>query len=175
MQDELADLDDKLFRSNSAIKAQDAAANSFRESQALLTHNFQHHLPPIENTLIWATERMNEVARRFGIDIESLSELAQPKPSWAAAPTAGKDGAADRRRFIPYAVQLTFECGYFDLVRMIAELEGANPFVSVSGLSISGRVETPERHAVRMIVQWPQYAAEPDRLMETVMARANTW
>ena len=175
MRNELAELDDKLFRSSSAIKAQDAAETAFRESRALLTHDFKHHLPPRENTLIWATERMNAVARRLGIEIESLNELQQARPSWAAAPAAGQEEAADRRRFVPYAVQLAFECGYFGLARLIAELENDNPLVSVTGLSINGRRDTPERHTVRLIVQWPFYADEPDRLIQDILGRAQTW
>lgn len=109
-------------------------------------------IPPSDNPLAWATERISRIARRVGIDIESISEISTPLPAGGKEKTFA---------FQPYAVRISASAGYDQLLAMLQEIQKSDPYVTIDGLTISGRSLTPEMHEIRVIIEWPIWA-DPD-------------
>jgi hypothetical protein len=116
------------------------------------------YLPARENPLTWATENVYRHARRVGVEVVSVAEVYTGQLPW-------KTGKKSKRFFIPYKVRLTARCGYYDLLRLIKDIETGNPFVSIASIVVSAK-DTPEQHTVNLTLEWPMWASSvgPDAI-----------
>jgi hypothetical protein len=109
------------------------------------------HIPPVVNAMSWLAERIYRSARLVGVDIESVNDLGAATVPWQA------NDAANQRAFAPYTVRIAAQCGYRDLVRLLAALEHSNPYLCVSEIVIAAQPGEPERHRVTLSVEWPHW------------------
>jgi hypothetical protein len=61
------------------------------------------------------------------------------------------------RAFVPYAVRVVVRCGYFDLVRLLKEVEANNPYATVADITIAGSSSDPEEHLINFTIEWPMW------------------
>lgn len=99
-----------------------------------------------DNYFLNVQDYLRRLAVEEGIIDPQVSEIGQLN-------LPAKD-TQTRRVFRIYSVQLSGSAGYEDVVDLIGAIETNNPYVFVSGITISGQ-GTPETHSVGFRVQWP--------------------
>lgn len=107
--------------------------------------------PRLGNYLLSAREVVEQHAKRAEIEVEvreiGISQLPQT--------TSGDD---EKRALNVYTATVTAQCGLHDLIRLLESIEKANPYLCVSGLSITGQSKSPAAHGVSFQLQWPVWA-----------------
>lgn len=181
---ELAALEEKIQAADLLMKQETRLREDLAQATQELRTAFRDHLPTAAGALSWSTARVYQYARLAGLEIEAIKDVKLPPPPWEkkkgfAAPSSGGDAegvppppggtaAAEprsTRQFVPYAVEITLQGGYTPLTRFVAAMEEGNPYLNVVALSITVQGNAPERHQVRMSVEWPRYTGKADPLM----------
>lgn len=147
---ELADLQAKLGQAETVIKRHDEVVRAVAESTRRLREAAQGQMPNPDNALAWAHEVIYAQARTVGIDPESVSDLDLDVNLFTSK-------EQEKRNFKPYGVRLATQCSYADLERLIADLEKANPYLVISGFTISGQSTKPDRHQIMLNIEWPSW------------------
>ncbi len=150
LNDEFEAMKSKLMLANGAIKNEGETRRRLAETQAQLMKAQSDLLPSADNALSWATKTIYHAARSVGLDLESVSETETDRTNFTA-----KDQV--KRAFKPYAVRMSVECGYPQLIELIKSLEDANPYLCVTGIQIQCQPQTPERHQISIVVEWPTW------------------
>jgi len=143
-----------IAKADSELKQEPRVARETLELRQELDRAGREYIPPYGNAMAWATEELYTLARRVGVNIESLSGGA----AWGGAPAAGQKGG---RTFVSFSAQIALQCSYADLLRFLQALEQDNPLASVTGVSIEGREQNPEKQRVTLSVEWPTWAQPP--------------
>ena len=61
-----------------------------------------------------------------------------------------------RKTLSLYTARVSSNCGYNELVDLIADIEGSNPYICIANLTITGDAKAdPEHHRTTFDVQWP--------------------
>lgn len=98
------------------------------------------------NYQLVARDILESASRELGLKIEPVRELGQgtiPYPS----------GPGD---FKTYTARVSMNCGMHDLIKYLHKLESENPYLSITGISITERtVQSKDEHQVSFEVQWP--------------------
>ncbi len=150
---ELRELQDKLAQGEDMATREAAILADLETGKQEISQANELYIAPRENPLAWVTEKIYSVARQVGLEIDSVAEVGNP------------GSARDRlekqvRSFTPYSVRVVSQCGYQDVVRMVAALEKSNPYLCVSGISISSQDRTVEKHMASLVVDWPMRTAQ---------------
>ncbi len=95
-------------------------------------------------------EKIYGHARSVGVDIESVSEVEGDSQPWL-----GKDQT--QRAFKPYAVRISTECTYAELVRLLRELEKNNPHMFITDIDVNSHEPGFIKHTVSLVVEWPSW------------------
>jgi len=103
------------------------------------------------NYLLSAQEILETYAKRSNVSLDTITEVGISQ-----LPQMGSKGQAGN--FRGYTVRVGLQCGLHELVRLFANIETNNPYVSVLGLSIVGQPDKPDRHSVSFEIQWPIWA-----------------
>jgi hypothetical protein len=106
----------------------------------------------VENPLSWVSEKVYRSSREVNVEIQSVQEMVSPPVPWARETLPGSKPS---RLFIPYTVRIVMECSYADLIRLIEAIELSNPYLCISGMSISSQDPTPEKHSITLQIEWP--------------------
>jgi len=101
------------------------------------------YAPAVFDRYAWAYEYVSRRSALAGVMIDGLQEEMS-----VGLDTTGGEQAA------PYEVSISTRCGYNELVRFLWYLEAGNPLIVIKELSLD-RSDDPERHIVRIVVQWP--------------------
>ena len=118
-------------------------------------------LPVLGNYLLGITEQVRQWAEEASLDIINVVD-----DGIVALETSEKICQV-------YSVRVTAEGNLKALIGFLSELEAANPMVTVSTLSISTRPEQPNRHDIRLVLDWLIWR-DPDNLPEYVYATAES-
>jgi len=110
--------------------------------------------PNLGNYLLVAGEIVNRHADELNITIESITEVAVPKK---AVRKNKKDENPDEARFTPYIVNISIECSFSDLQKLIKAIEDENPYSSITRLSIIGQPDNVLKHLINFNLQWPTW------------------
>lgn len=155
--EELRTLKEKLGQAEIAVKHDEDVSAALAASKARLQVAARDLIPSPGNTLAWATKTLYAHARALGIDIESVSDLEVDAGGFTA-----KD--QEKRVYKPYGVRMVTQCSYDEVSRLVQALESGNPYVSVSGITISGQMGSPGRHQILLNIEWPNWkSAEKSR------------
>lgn len=99
--------------------------------------------PNEDNRYSWVTELIYTQGRNYGIEVESISEMARQETPGAEA------------LFSRYAVQVNLRCRYDRLIQFVRFFEDENPMLRITQLSITSDAKDPINHAVKLIMEWP--------------------
>lgn len=148
--EEFETLKAKLVQASVVIRNEAETKRRFNESRASLTQAHRDHIPSADNSLAWATRTIYSQARSLGLDIESVSETDVDVSGFIAKEQT-------KRSFKPYAVRISTACGYAQLAEFVRALEEKNPYLCITSIQINGQPNSPERHMVSIVVEWPTW------------------
>ncbi|HEY8240613.1 MAG TPA: GspMb/PilO family protein [Kiritimatiellia bacterium] len=157
MTEEFVALDAKLALATQAVKDEGVLRDTLVDKTRMLEQAYRDYIPAPENPLSWATKKIYGEARAIGVDIESVSEL----DSGDTGQWAGKD--TEKRAFKPYAVRISLQCSFAQLVRLLRVLEERNPHMFVTDITIDANAGNVSKHIVSLVVEWPSWRS-PDRI-----------
>jgi len=100
------------------------------------------YAPAVFDRYAWAYEYVSHRSALAGVMIDGLQEEIIVT-------------LADSIEAAPYEVSILTRCGYNELVRFLWYLEAGNPLIVIKELSIAQSLDNPEKHRVRLVVQWP--------------------
>jgi hypothetical protein len=121
---------------------------NLEKSDEVLQRAAGEFLPDIENPLSWATQKMYAQSRVVGVEIASVSEVGGS----VLLQTQAKD---EHRAFGSYAVRVIMECSFERLKALVQAMEESNPYLSITGLTVDSRPNTPNAHSVNLVIEWP--------------------
>lgn len=150
MTEEYEKLKAQLDQATQAIKTESQLTETLNDKTRMLEQAYRESIPAIENPLSWATKKIYGHARSVGVDIESVSEVEGDSQPWI-----GKDQT--QRAFKPYAVRISTECTYAELVRLLRELEKNNPHMFVTDIDVNSHEPGFIKHTVSLVVEWPSW------------------
>ena len=150
MTEEYETLKAQLDQAMQGIKGEAQLTETLNDKTRMLEQAYRESIPAIENPLSWATKKIYGHARSIGVDIESVSEVDSDAQQWM-----GKDQA--QRAFKPYAVRISTECTYAELVRLVRELEKNNAHMFVTDISVNSHEPGFTKHTVSLVVEWPSW------------------
>ncbi len=150
MTEEYEKLKAQLDQATQSIKSEAQLGETLSDKTRMLERAYRESIPAIENPLSWATKKIYGHARSVGVDIEAVSEVEGDAQQWMA-----KDQA--KRAFKPYAVRISTECTYAELVRLLRELEKNNPNMFVTDIEVNSHEPGYTKHTVSLIVEWPSW------------------
>ncbi len=160
-------LDGRIEEAERLLKEESTLRAEWENRRDEINSLLHRSSPPAANPLLWASEFVYRHARATGVNVESLMEMKSEIPAWAKAaesrpdsesanPAPRKKPSAPPRRFVPYGVQVLTACGYNELKDFLRSMETDNPLISIVILSIASREKTPEKHLVRLALEWPR-------------------
>jgi hypothetical protein len=147
---ELDELHVKIEKAEIAMDGQDKVRREYAGANAELQKATDEYIVPMENPLSWVTEKVYNDARKVSVDVQSVAETGLSTPGWEALIKAD-------RMFKPYGVRISTTCSYAQLLDLITTMEQGNPFLCVSGITISGQDQDVTKHSVTLIVEWPMW------------------
>jgi hypothetical protein len=147
---ELDDLRSQIQKAEAAMQGESKLRQEYAAMMKTSQLDSEQYIVPIENPLSWVTERVYSNGRKVGVDVQSVAELGASDMGWTALIKA-------ERTFKPYAVRIVTECGYAQLLDFIRALEGSNPYLCVSGITISANDMNVSRHVINLVVEWPMW------------------
>ena len=100
------------------------------------------YAPAVFDRYAWAYEYVSRRSALAGVRIDGLQEEM-------VSTSSGKAETS------PYEVSISLRCGYNELVRFLWYLEAGNPLIVVKELTVDKSSDDPEKHSVRIVVQWP--------------------
>lgn len=142
------DLTAKLADADRLMGSQDTIRENLEVSTEAMTRALHEYIPEMENPLSWATEKIYTLAREIGLDVQSVSETG-------TSVTLQLQGEKRERTFGAYAVRIVVDCSYKETRRFVELLESSNPYLCVSGIKVDAKPNSPEVHAVNLMVEWP--------------------
>ena len=152
---ELNDLTFKLSEGESIAQHEENIRTELAASQKEMDYANEQYIAPLENPLSWVTEKIYTSARKVGIDIESVAEVGSPLNA------RDRKDNKQQKIFMPYSVRVVTQCGFNDIIALVDSFEKSNPYLCVSGISVSAQERTVEKHQVSLVVEWPMLAAAP--------------
>lgn len=124
-----------VIRSRTTIQDQiDVAHEKIREASAYIP------LPVLGNYLLGMETQLRAWAQDLDVRIMGVTEND----------TSELDGSV----FKVYRVRVIAQCGYHDLARYLRVIEANNPWISVSGITVIPRADSPDKHDVTLMVAW---------------------
>lgn len=150
-------LEELEWKSKSAgrdvLSAEQCKPRNIETLREIMSISHKHVLQPIlGNYRLGASEILDPVAQRLGIEFQSVQEvgiLDLPHPPARKTPNV----------FKVYSVRVSMECGYHKLRDFVRTLETDNPYLSVASIYIAGQEEkSEEKHRVVVGIQWPVWA-----------------
>lgn len=140
---DLEELQLKLSEAKDVILRK-AAVESELEGSIEKLEDMSVFAPAVFDRYAWAYEYVSRRSSLAGVVIDGLQEEISMEM---------KDGADSSS--VPYEVSILTRCGFNELVRFLWYLEAGNPLIMITDLTIDKLPDDPERHSVRIVVQWP--------------------
>jgi hypothetical protein len=151
---ELEKLSEQIKRAEVAMMGEPKVRADYRAAMAEYQAMASTYIAPAENPLAWAQDKIYRVAREVGVSITSVSAAGAPAQVW--------DNLVKKERiYKPYTIRVIAECGYADLVALIAALEDTNPFLAVTGIIVSGQDQSRVRHGITLTIEMPMVGRPP--------------
>ena len=142
------DLAAKLEDADRLMGSRDTIRENLDISQEAMNRALQEYIPELENPLSWATEKIYNLARTIGLDVQSVSETG-------TSVALQLQGEKKERTFGTYAVRIVVDCSYEETKQLVESLESSNPYLCVSGIKVDAKPSSPEIHSVNLTVEWP--------------------
>lgn len=151
---ELEKLREQIVRAEVAMTGEPKVRAEYRVAMAEYQELNKEFIAPSENPLAWTQDKVYRVAREVGVSITSVSAEGSPSQAWLNL-------VKKERLYRPYVVRVVAECGYADLVALIATLESINPFLAVTSIIVTGQDQSRVRHMVILTLEIPMLGRQP--------------
>ncbi len=145
--EELADLEEKIEDARLLIARRKIITDELNASIADL-ETLTAYTPTRSDRYAWAYEYVSRAATQTGIELDSLEEVLF---------LGGEEDETDDSEKEPYQIRVSTLCGYNRLVEFIWRLEKGNPLLRIKDVEITAMRDLPERHQVRITLQWPAF------------------
>lgn len=147
----------KLDEARAVVRSRADILDQMAEERGRLRGIAQHiPLPVLGNYLLGMDADVRELAAGSALEIKSVMDSE-------ALPI----NFADQLCRV-YGVRVAAEGNYNDLTGFLSRLEAAHPLVTVSALNITAQPGKPNRHDIRMVLDWLVWV-KPDQLPEYVV------
>ena len=146
----VAELHQKIQQAEALIaqvKTDEPARINMHEELDLLT---KHRLAPCHNPVSWIAERIDESAKPAGLQINAVTEIEGWAPIWSHA-------ASSNRLLQTCAARIETESDFNAIAQFLKELESANPYSSMSHISIIQRKQSIDKYLINLVMEWPQW------------------
>ncbi len=105
------------------------------------------------NFLLVAQEIIEANAREAGVELESIRQTGES--TLPNSPARSQPNA-----FGAYSIQVALHGSLEDLARFLKTVEESNPYVCITGLTITPQPATPARHLFSLQVTWPRWVRD---------------
>ena len=139
----LEQLQENLDQARLVLAKSDMIQTTLDETVAKL-EELSAYSPTVSDRYAWAYEYVSLRAAKSGVELDSLEEVVSK--------AEGEDASTPAPA---YEIRLSTKCGYNQLVEFLWRIEVGNPLVRVKNVDILNAPETPDRHLVRVLLQWP--------------------
>ncbi len=139
---ELSKLQDRLDEARLVLAKSEKINTTLAETIAELDE-LSVHTPTVSDRYAWAYEYVSLRAVKAGVELDSLEEIAY---------VGDEEKAAEEQA---YEIALATQCGYNQLVEFLWRIEQGNPLVRIKDVNITTFPDSPDRHQVRLVLQWP--------------------
>jgi len=156
----ITDNEARVRRGEATLRRDRVTRESLRETAAAIV-KISEELPPELSRYTWALNRVMGVAHDLELPPPLVREYSGQRFVAHRRPYAEVRDRASM--WVPYTLEVTAQLGYHDLLRFLAKLKEDHPYISVGSLSIQENVATPERHNIRMLLEWPVFRHGRDR------------
>jgi hypothetical protein len=150
---EIADLQDKLENAKKESKQKDRDVESNRKTLLSIKDISSKYIikPVLNNYVLMASDFIESQAKKAGFKSVTVSEKG-------FANIAVRAGDESTKTVKAYMVSVSVQCGYNDFVKLIRQIESANPFYCVTAISIGGQpAKDPRQHVIAFDIQWPTW------------------
>jgi hypothetical protein len=105
--------------------------------------------PVLNNYVLEATDFIESQGKSVGVKVTGVHEGGFTEVS----------RLGDIRNAKAYIVHVNVECGYSDFVKLLHQIESANPYYSVSSITITGQpIKDPRKQLIAFELQWPTWS-----------------
>lgn len=138
-----AEIEKKLVEMREVVQSGASVQEQIALAKAELKNKAQYiPLPVLGNYLLDMEEFLKDCASKSGVELISVSDH-----------DIGEI-ALENSKVKAYRVRLQARAGFNELVRMVETLSASNPFLSISGMSITAQDKTPAEHDLSLVVSW---------------------
>lgn len=131
----------KLEDERAVIKTRQDVQRQLDEAQEKICQLSEHiPLPVLGNFLLGMEERIRAGVKDLDVQISQVAHQDILE--------------LEDTGFKVYRVRVTAQVGFQPLIRLFQNLQDSNPLLSISGLTILSREDTPEKHEVSFTVSW---------------------
>jgi hypothetical protein len=138
---DLEKLEEQVDKAEGTIRKERRILEGYEKTMEELQTMQQRYFPNEDNRYSWVTELIYAQSRRFGIEVQQISELGSP--------------GAEQQPFERYAVQVNLTCSYAKLIRFVRYFEKSNPLMRIFEVAVSSNKQDAENHNVKLIMAWP--------------------
>ncbi|GEM_PF-1099676 len=154
LEKQLKDTEPKVRRGESILKADRKNIPELKTKIETIQEIVSSDLPPENGRYLWALQRVSAVGHSLGL---TSSVRIHSRPRHVSH--KGEYNAVRKRAsmWVPYAVDVELNCSYEDLKAFISQLYNEDKFARISLISIQPNQETPEKHSITLLVEWPVF------------------
>ena len=136
------DLRRRVQEAETSIRRERFLRAQYDEMKEELQNDILPYLPNEDNRYAWVTQQVYSRARALNIEVRSIDELARRGEEHAGA-------------YGLYSVQLNLLCGYQGMIDFLNRFVQENPLMRISRVNIIPRNESPLKHTVTIVMEWP--------------------
>ena len=107
--------------------------------------------PRLGNYELGAVAFIEQRAAEAGVKVNAINEIGItqiPKNPQKKTENAIK----------AYNMRISLEAGVHDLIRLLASIEDANPYIAITRIDVQTRMQNPARHSLTFELQWPVWS-----------------
>lgn len=117
------------------------------------------------NFLLVAQELIEKHANTAGVELDSIRQLGE-------STLPNSPARSESNAFGAYTIQVVLQGSLDDLARFLMTVENSNPYLCVTGLTITPQPRTPNRHVFNLQVTWPRWVR--DNIRRELLNHAGT-
>lgn len=144
------DLRSQLGKARSTIRGEIQREKQNKDYRTAMQQKLLAETPPPDNALAWASQLIQSHTRRLGLQVIAISEDASTAAGWEQPDLA-------KRMFKPYSVRVELACGFEAVRGLVRSLLQANPYVSLSSVTLTADRQNVQSLGVIVVLEWPSW------------------
>lgn len=146
------EIQNKLSEMRAVVQSRPIIQNQIETAKSVVkTFAVNIPLPVLGNYLLGMEEKLRQCAGNAGINVANIADndIIEISP--------------ENSKFKIYRVRAQVKSGFQDFIRLADGIHGSNPLVSISGINIITRDDSPAAHEISFVVSWFIWAAPAGR------------